>query len=77
MAESLAEAVREALEAAPFTTRALADEAELSYDVLRSWRSGRRQATAASARRLAKGLEARGRRLLAHAREIQKRAGRG
>jgi len=76
MAEGLAEAVRQALETAPFTTRALAEESALSYDVLRSWRSGRRQATAASARRLAKGLEARGRKLLAQAREIERRAGR-
>lgn len=77
MAESLSELVHKALSEAPFTTRALAREAGLSYDVLRSWRSGRRKATAASAKLLADGLEARGRRLLALARDIQKRADRG
>ncbi len=76
MREHLSETVREALGAAPFTTRVLAEEAGLSYDLLRSWRSGRRQATPASARRLAAGLETRGRRLLELAQEIKKRAGR-
>jgi hypothetical protein len=76
MREHLSDAVREALVAAPFTTRVLAEESGLSYDLLRSWRSGRRQATPASARRLAVGLETRGRRLLELAQEIKRRAGR-
>ncbi len=75
MARNLTELVRRALTTAPFTTRALSQEAGLSYDLLRSWRSGRRQATSASARRLALGLEARGRELLALAKEIRKEAG--
>lgn len=76
MPDNLSDAVKDALKGAPFTTRELAEEAGLSYDVLRSWRSGRRRATASSARRLAEGLEARGRRLLSLAREIQKKSGR-
>ena len=75
MARNLTELVRRALATAPFTTRALSEESGLSYDLLRSWRSGRRQATSASARRLASGLEARGRELLALAKEIRKEAG--
>jgi transcriptional regulator with XRE-family HTH domain len=76
LADNLSDVVQAALTGAPFTTRELAEESGLSYDVLRSWRSGRRRATAMSARRLAEGLEARGRRLLALAREIQKQTGR-
>lgn len=75
MARNLTELVRRALTTAPFTTRALSEESGLSYDLLRSWRSGRRQATSTSARRLASGLEARGRELLALAKEIRKEAG--
>ncbi len=75
MTRSLNDLVRRALASAPFTTRALSEESGLSYDLLRSWRSGRRQATSASARRLATGLEARGRELLALAKEIRKEAG--
>jgi hypothetical protein len=75
MTRNLNDLVRRALASAPFTTRALSEDSGLSYDLLRSWRSGRRQATSASARRLASGLEARGRELLALAKEIRKEAG--
>lgn len=57
------ELVREALRDAPFAMRQLAAESGLSYDVLRSWRSGRRHPNKESVRRLAEGLAARAERL--------------
>jgi hypothetical protein len=51
--------------------RQLAAESGLSYDVLRSWRSGRRHPNRESVRRLADGLSARAERLNRLARELK------
>jgi transcriptional regulator with XRE-family HTH domain len=69
--DPLGEKIRHVLQQAPFAMRQLAADAGLSYDVLRSWRSGRRRPSRASAARLAAGLEGRGERLLALARELR------
>lgn len=72
--ETLHETVQEVLREAPFAMRQLASESALSYDVLRSWRSGRRRANPESARRLAAGLAARAERLQALARDLRRAA---
>jgi transcriptional regulator with XRE-family HTH domain len=69
--EPLGETIRRVLRDAPFAMRQLAADAGLSYDVLRSWRSGRRRPSRSSAQRLAEGLERRGQQLLALARELR------
>jgi transcriptional regulator with XRE-family HTH domain len=69
--DPLSEMIRRVLREAPFAMRQLAADAGLSYDVLRSWRSGRRRPSRSSALRLAAGLEARGERLLVLARELR------
>ena len=71
MSESLGEVVGRILRDAPFAMRQLAADSGLSYDVLRSWRSGRRRPSRTSARRLADGLERRGEQLLAMSRELR------
>ncbi|MEO5509921.1 MAG: helix-turn-helix domain-containing protein [Longimicrobiales bacterium] len=63
--------VREALRDAPFAMRQLAAESGLSYDVLRSWRSGRRHPNKESVRRLAEGLAGRAERLNQLARSLR------
>jgi hypothetical protein len=70
--ESLHETVQQVLKEAPFAMRQLAAESQLSYDVLRSWRSGRRRANPDSARRLAAGLAARADKLQNLARELRR-----
>lgn len=52
----IAETVRSALREGPFAMRQLAADSGLSYDVLRSWRSGRRRPNPDSVRKLADGL---------------------
>jgi transcriptional regulator with XRE-family HTH domain len=74
MADSLGELVRRVLKDAPFAMRQLAADAGLSYDVLRSWRSGRRRPSRSSALRLAAGLQQRGEQLLRLARELRETA---
>lgn len=69
--EALGETIRRVLRDAPFAMRQLAADAGLSYDVLRSWRSGRRRPSRASAQRLADGLERRGQQLLDLSRELR------
>ncbi|HSJ25487.1 MAG TPA: helix-turn-helix transcriptional regulator [Longimicrobiales bacterium] len=71
MSESLGEQIRHILREAPFAMRQLAADAGLSYDVLRSWRSGRRRPSRTSAVRLAAGLQQRGELLLRLAAELQ------
>lgn len=72
MAEDpLSDVIGRVLREAPFAMRQLAADASLSYDVLRSWRSGRRRPSRLSAQRLAEGLERRGERLLTLARELR------
>jgi len=61
--EALEETVRRALSEGPFAMRQLAAESGLSYDVLRSWRSGRRRPNQESVRKLANGLSSRAERL--------------
>jgi len=65
--------VRRALKEGPFAMRQLAADAGLSYDVLRSWRSGRRQPSRDSIRKLATGLAKRSERLKALAAELRRR----
>ena len=55
--EALTQAVRKILTDAPMGLKELAEQSGLSYDVLRSWRTGRRSPNASSARRLLSGLE--------------------
>lgn len=68
----LEESVRKALRDAPFAMRQLAAESGLSYDVLRSWRSGRRKPNPESVRKLASGLVRRADRLRLIAMELKK-----
>jgi hypothetical protein len=72
--EALHETVQQVLREAPFAMRQLASESQLSYDVLRSWRSGRRRANPDSARRLADGLAARAEKLQTLARDLRRTA---
>jgi transcriptional regulator with XRE-family HTH domain len=74
MTEGLGETIRRVLRDAPFAMRQLAADAGLSYDVLRSWRSGRRRPSKPSAQRLADGLERRGEQLIELARELRRAA---
>jgi len=74
MTEPLGTMVGRVLRDAPFAMRQLAADSGLSYDVLRSWRSGRRRPSRASAKRLADGLERRGQRLLELAQELRANA---
>jgi transcriptional regulator with XRE-family HTH domain len=69
--EAVHEPLRRALREGPFAMRQLAEECGLSYDVVRSWRSGRRRASPESIRRLASGLERRAERLNALATELK------
>jgi hypothetical protein len=69
--EPLTDVIGKVLREAPFAMRQLAADSSLSYDVLRSWRSGRRRPSRGSAQRLAEGLERRGERLLELARELR------
>jgi transcriptional regulator with XRE-family HTH domain len=64
--------VRRALKDGPFAMRQLAAESGLSYDVLRSWRTGRRRPNRESIRKLAAGLARRADRLKGLAGELRK-----
>lgn len=66
------ESVRRALKDGPFAMRQLAAESGLSYDVLRSWRTGRRRPNRESIRKLAAGLTRRADRLKGLAGELRK-----
>ena len=68
----LDDCVRRALRDGPFAMRQLASDCDLSYDVLRSWRSGRRKPNRESVRKLAVGLARRADRLRALAAELRK-----
>lgn len=72
--EALGETIRRVLRDAPFAMRQLAADAGLSYDVLRSWRSGRRRPSRGSAQRLADGLQRRGEQLLELSRQLREAA---
>jgi transcriptional regulator with XRE-family HTH domain len=74
MSDTLGEKIRRVLRDAPFAMRQLAADSGLSYDVLRSWRSGRRRPSRQSAQRLAAGLERRGEQLLGLAQELRQEA---
>ena len=68
------ESVRRALREGPFAMRQLAAESGLSYDVLRSWRSGRRRPNRESTRKLAAGLVRRAEHLRELAAELRQQA---
>jgi transcriptional regulator with XRE-family HTH domain len=74
MSDTLGEKIRRVLRDAPFAMRQLAADSGLSYDVLRSWRGGRRRPSRQSAQRLAAGLERRGEQLLGLAQELRQEA---
>jgi transcriptional regulator with XRE-family HTH domain len=74
MSDPLADVIRQVLREGPFAMRQLAADSGLSYDVLRSWRSGRRRPSRQSAQRLAAGLERRGERLLSLSRQLRRAA---
>lgn len=69
---AVTEAVRRALREGPFAMRQLAADSGLSYDVLRSWRSGRRRPNSDSVRKLADGLSKRSDALRELARELRR-----
>lgn len=69
---AVTEAVRKALREGPFAMRQLAGDSGLSYDVLRSWRSGRRRPNADSVRKLAEGLSRRSDMLRELARDLRR-----
>lgn len=68
---AITDAVRKALREGPFAMRQLAADSGLSYDVLRSWRSGRRRPNPESVRKLADGLSRRSDSLRELARELR------
>jgi transcriptional regulator with XRE-family HTH domain len=70
--KSMDDCVRRALKDGPFAMRQLAAECGLSYDVLRSWRTGRRRPNRESIRKLAAGLTHRADRLKGLAAELRK-----
>jgi ribosome-binding protein aMBF1 (putative translation factor) len=74
--EGLTTAVRDALRDGPFSMRHLAAESGLSYDVLRSWRSGRRRPNHESGARLEAGLRQRAEQLVALADAIRQQTSR-
>ena len=69
---TITETVRKALRDGPFAMRQLAADSGLSYDVLRSWRSGRRRPNPDSVRKLADGLSRRSDSLRELARELRR-----
>jgi transposase-like protein len=74
--EAVEDIVQRALQEGPFAMRQLAAECGLSYDVLRSWRSGRRRPNRASVQRLAQGLSRRADALKEISRELKRVADR-
>jgi hypothetical protein len=72
--EALGPLIRQVLKDAPFAMRQLAADSGLSYDVLRSWRSGRRRPSRSSAARLAEGLRQRAELLDRLARQLREAA---
>jgi transcriptional regulator with XRE-family HTH domain len=68
---AITDTVRKALREGPFAMRQLAADSGLSYDVLRSWRSGRRRPNPESVRKLAEGLSRRSETLRELARELR------
>lgn len=69
---AITETVRKALREGPFAMRQLAADSGLSYDVLRSWRSGRRRPNPESVRKLADGLSRRSDALRDLARDLRR-----
>jgi transcriptional regulator with XRE-family HTH domain len=59
----------------PFSMRQLAEDAELSYGVLRAWAMGRRKPTPENLSRIADGFERRTERLHAIIMELRRAAG--
>ena len=68
-------AVQDALRAAPFTLRDLAEEMGGSYGTLREWSRGARVPTGENVGRIATALRKRAERLQALAKDLEKAAG--
>jgi transcriptional regulator with XRE-family HTH domain len=71
-ASGVEEAVRKSLTEAPFALKQLSEQSGISYDVVRSWKSGRRRPSREGARRLAAGLEEKAGELLALAQAVRR-----
>lgn len=69
---AIADVVRRVLREGPFAMRQLAQDSGLSYDVLRSWRSGRRRPNPESVRKLADGIARRSELLRELARDLRR-----
>ena len=69
---ALTDVVRKVLREGPFAMRQLAADSGLSYDVLRSWRSGRRRPNPESVRKLADGIARRSDALRDLARDLRR-----
>lgn len=67
--------VQRVLRDGPFSMRQLAEDAELSYGVLRAWAMGRRTPTPENLSRIADGFERRAERLHAIIAELRRAAG--
>ena len=67
--------VQRALRDGPFSMRQLAEDADLSYGVLRAWAMGRRTPTPENVSRIADGFERRAERLHAIITELRRAAG--
>lgn len=67
--------VQRVLRDGPFSMRQLAEDAELSYGVLRAWAMGRRTPTPENLSRIADGFERRTERLHAIVTELRRAAG--
>lgn len=69
---AITDVVRRVLREGPFAMRQLAQDSGLSYDVLRSWRSGRRRPNPESVRKLADGIARRSDMLRDLARDLRR-----
>lgn len=67
--------VQRVLREGPFSMRQLAEDAGLSYGVLRAWAMGRRTPTPENLSRIAEGFERRAERLHAIITELRQAAG--
>lgn len=72
--EEIVALVQRVLRDGPFSMRQLAEDAGLSYGVLRSWAMGRRTPTAENLSRMADGFDQRAQQLRQVAEELRKAA---
>jgi transcriptional regulator with XRE-family HTH domain len=73
--EEIVTLVQRVLREGPFSMRQLAEDAKLSYGVLRAWAMGRRTPTPENLSRIADGFERRTERLHAMIMELRRAAG--